>query len=123
MTAFFDDFKAKTKVYPDYTFEKFAAEYAMMTAVCFTYYAGMGVAYYQNGAHGNTMGMQIELGGKGATEADLAPEDLRRRMWWGKAFKNFRSNFATFGHYQHLASLPESLHGLGPWTELPAHLK
>ncbi len=122
MRAFYDQFMAKTKAYPDYTFEQFSEEYAVMTAVLFVYYASMGAAYYQAGAYENAMGMQIELGGKGATAADLSPEDLRKRMWWTKAFANFRANFRAFDQYRLLRTLPENLDGLGPWMELPPHL-
>jgi hypothetical protein len=66
---------------------------------------------------------RVELGGKGVTEADLAPTELRQRMWWRKAFANMRENFKGFDHYRHLQRLPDNLQGLGPWTELPAHLQ
>ena len=120
--AFYDAFMARTQLYKDYTFDQFTEEYAVMTAVLFTYYASMGAAYYQAGAYENAMGMHIELGGKGAVEADLSPEDVRKRMWWTKAFANFRANFATFDQYALLLDLPENLDGLGPWMELPPHL-
>ena len=123
MRAFYDQFMARTKAYPDYTFEQFTEEYAVMTAVLFVYYASMGAAYYVNGAYENAMGMHVELGGKGAKVADLSPEDQRKRMWWTKAFANFRANFRTFDQYALLQRLPESLEGLGPWTELPPHLR
>ena len=123
MRAFYEAFMDRTRVYRDYSFEQFTDEFAVMGAVLFTYYAGMGVAYYQRGAYENEMGMHVELGGQGACEADLSPEDLRRRMWWTKSFANFRANFLTFGHYARLQGLPESLEGLGPWTELPEHLR
>jgi hypothetical protein len=123
LRAFYDLFMQKTKVYKDYTFEQFRAEYATMSAILFTYYVGMGAAYYQAGAYQNDLGMQVELGGQGVTEADLSPEDLRRRMWWRKAFANFRSNFKTFDQYRGLQAMPENLEGLGPWTELPPHLQ
>ena len=65
----------------------------------------------------------VELGPNGVTEADLTPEERRQRMWWTKALANFRENFKAFGHYEYLKGLPENLEGLGPWAELPAHLK
>ena len=34
----------KTKINKDYTYEQFTEEYAMMTAVVFTYYVGFGAA-------------------------------------------------------------------------------
>ena len=79
------------------------------------------VGYWQAGA-ANQQATRIELGGQGATEADLTPDDLRRRMWWRKAFANFRSNIKTFGLVDLMASLPDC-DGLGPWFELPDHLR
>jgi len=35
---------------------------------------------------------------------------------------NDRENFTTFDQYALLQRLPENLDGLGPWTEVPAHL-
>ena len=82
----------------------------------------MGAAFWQ-GAAFETSCRRVELGGKGATEADLAPEELRQRMWWRKAIANFRENFKAFDHYRYLKGLPENLDGLGPWVELPPHLQ
>ena len=31
--------------------------------------------------------------------------------------------FKSFGHYEYLKGLPENLDGLGPWAELPTHLR
>ena len=67
--------------------------------------------------------MRIELGGKGATLADLPPEQIRQRMWWGKAGANFAETFKAFGLVELLATLPENHDGLGPWVELPDHLR
>ena len=123
LRAFYDRFKAKTKIYKDYSYEQFEREYAMMTTVLFIYYVGMGAAYWQGAAFRNELPGRVELGGKGATEADLAPEELRQRMWWGKALANFRENFKSFGQYPYLQSLPDNLAGLGAWVELPDHLR
>ena len=68
------------------------------------------------------LGMRVELGGKGATEADLPPEERRQRMWWGKSFANFTETFDAFGLVDHLRALPENHEGLGKWVELPDHL-
>ena len=123
LRAFYDQFMAKTQVYRDYTYEQFTREYAMMTTVLFIYYVGMGAAIWQQSAFENAQAVRVELGGKGATEADLTPEECRQRMWWSKALANFRENFKAFGQYEYLASLPENVEGLGPWSELPDHLK
>ena len=44
-------------------------------------------------------------------------------MWWRKLFANFRENFKTFDLYRELERLPENVDGLGPWSELPPHLR
>ena len=122
LREFHGRFLAATSRYEDYSFEQFRAEYAMMTMVIVVYFVGMGaVGYWQAGA-ANQQATRIELGGQGATEADPTPDDLRRRMWWRKAFANFRSNIKTFGLVDLMASLPDS-DGLGPWFELPDHLR
>ena len=95
----------------------------MMTTIHFCYYLAYGAPIWQEGALRNGLGMRIELGGRGATEADLPPEELRQRMWWRKALANFRENLKAFDHYRLLQSLPENLDGLGPWFELPDHLR
>jgi hypothetical protein len=123
LRAFYDQFMAKTQVYRDYTFEKMVHEYSMMTTVLFVYYVGMGAAIWQLSAFQNAQAARVELGGQGATEADLTPEELRQRMWWAKGLRNFRENFKHFGTYEYLQSLPANHDGLGPWTELPDHLK
>ena len=48
---------------------------------------------------------------------------MRKRMWWTKAFRNFRENFAAFDQYAYLSSLPDKEGELVPWTELPEHLR
>ena len=42
---------------------------------------------------------------------------------WRKLLANYRQNLKTFGQYEKLKTLPENLDGLGPWTELPSHLR
>jgi Ecdysteroid kinase-like family len=123
LRSFYDQFMARTQLYKDYTYDKFEREFAMMSTVLFVYYVGMGAAYHQGAALRNELPGRVELGGKGATEADLAPEELRQRMWWRKAMANFRENFKAFDHYRYLKGLPENLDGLGPWVELPPHLQ
>lgn len=113
----------RTKMYGAYTYERFVTEYAMMTAIHFVYYLAFGAAIWQAGAYRNELGMRIELGGKGAVEADLSPEERRQRMWWRKCLANFRENFRTFDQYKLITSLPENLLGLGHWAELPEHLR
>ncbi len=122
LRAFYDQFMAKTSLYKDYAYDTFVEEFAMMTMVPIVYFVGMGAAYWQGGAR-NELPTRIELGGKGAIEADLAPEELRQRMWWRKAFANYRSNLKTFGLYDLLKTLPETTEGLGEWVELPNHLR
>ncbi|HLK23597.1 MAG TPA: hypothetical protein VKT30_02960 [Caulobacteraceae bacterium] len=123
LSAFYDQFMQRTSLYKGYTFEAFVDEFAMMTMVPIVYYVGMGAAFWQGGALRNELPTRIELGGKGATEADLAPEELRQRMWWRKAFANYRANLIRFGLYDRLKALPETQAGLGPWVEVPDHLR
>lgn len=123
LRSFYDQFMARTRRYPDYGYAQFLDEYRMMSTVQWLYYIAYGAAIAQAGAFDNDLGMRIELGGKGATEADLPPEQRRQRMWWAKAFANFTETFDAFGLVEHLRALPESHDGLGPWVELPAHLK
>jgi hypothetical protein len=123
LRAFYDRFMARTALYKHYTFDQFEREFALMTTVMFVYYVGMGAAYWQAGALRNETATRVELGGKGVTEANLTPPELRQRMWWRKTFANMRENFKSFGHYAHLQRLPDNLRGLGPWVELPDHLK
>ena len=121
--SFYDQFMEKTHLYKDYPYEQFMREYAMMTTVHFMYAIGMGAAIFKASAFENAQGARVELGGKGATEADLSPEELRQRMWWRKMVANYRENFKTFDHYELLKRLPENLEGLGAWSELPDHLR
>jgi hypothetical protein len=123
LRSFYDQFMGKTALYKSYTYDQFEREFALMTTVMFVYYVGMGAAYWQASALRNELAGRVELGGKGATEADLTLPELRQRMWWGKTFANMRENFRSFGHYQYLQSLPDNLEGLGPWVELPPHLQ
>jgi hypothetical protein len=123
LRAFYDQFMAKTVRYPDYTWEQFRKEYALMTTVLFVYYVGFGATYWQAGAYENELPLRVELGGRGATLDELTPEDLRKRMWWTKSFRNFRTNFVAFDQYAHLRSLPDNTAEMGPWAELPDHLR
>jgi hypothetical protein len=63
MRAFYDRFMAGTKRYPDYSWEQFRSEYAVMTPVLFVYYVGFGATYWQAGAYENSLPMRVELGG------------------------------------------------------------
>ena len=123
LRAFYDQFMAKTQVYPDYTYDQFVHEFQMMSTVLFVYSVGLGAAIWQASAFENAQAARVELGTKGETEADLTPEERRQRMWWAKMLRNFRENFKTFGFYQYLKELPDNEEGLGPWVELPDHLK
>ena len=122
MRAFYDSFMARTQAYPDYSYERFVDEFTIMSAVNFTYYMAFGVPFYQGGAYRNELPMRIELGGQGATVADLAPEEMRQRMWWTKSLRNLRELFRTFGLRDRLNALPDNTSGMGEWGELPAHL-
>jgi hypothetical protein len=121
--AFYDQFMSKTIIYYDYTFDQFEREYAIMSATHFVYAVGLGAAMWQAGALDNERAARVELGNGGAREADLTPEERRQRMWWRKLLANYRQNFKTFNQYELLKSLPERLDGLGPWTDLPPHLR
>jgi hypothetical protein len=123
LRAFYDQFMLQTQRYQDYRYEQFVAEFAMMSTVHFVYAVGMGAAIWQAGAFQNERGARVELGSIGATEADLAPEELRQRMWWRKLIANYGTNFKTFDQYALLQGLPASDVGLGPWVELPEHLR
>jgi hypothetical protein len=123
MSAFYQRFMAKTRLYKAYTYEQFAAEYEMMSTVLYLYFVANVAPIFWQGAFHNAMCMRVEFGGQGATEADLSPEERRQRMFWRKAWANFRENFKAFNQYQLLQSLPENLEGLGPWVELPDHLR
>lgn len=120
---FYEQFMAKTQLYKNYSYDTFVSEYMMMTTVLFVYYVGMGAAIWQESALANARAARIELGGRGSTEADLPPEELRQRMWWRKCIANLSANFKEFGHYEYLQGLPENFQGLGEWTELPNHLR
>lgn len=122
MRHFFDLFMTKTQVYKDYTWEQFRQEYSAMSTVLFVYVVGFGANIWQSGTN-NELASRVEMGNRGDTEADLTPEELRQRMWWGKAVANFRTTFKDFGTYAQLASLPDNEGERGDWFELPAHLK
>lgn len=123
LRSFYDRFRARTQRYPNYTFDRFLDEYAMMSTVQHIYFIGFGGPIVQAGAFNNNLGMRIELGGKGAREADLPPEERRQRMWWAKAFANFAATYSAFHLVDRLRALPENHEGLGPWVELPVHLR
>lgn len=123
LRAFFDQFMAKTRRYPAYTYDRFVDEYRRMATIQYVYYVAFGAAIFRAGAFENDLGMRIELGGRGATEADLPPEQVRQRMWWSKAVPNFAETFKAFGLVELLNTLPECQDGLGPWLELPDHLQ
>jgi Ecdysteroid kinase-like family len=123
LSEFYRRFVATTRLYKAYTYEQFAAEYEMMSTVLYLYFVANAAPIFQQGAFHNAMCMRVEFGGQGATEADLSPEERRQRMWWRKAWANFRENLKTFDQYRLLQSLPENLVGLGAWVELPDHLR
>jgi hypothetical protein len=122
LRAFYDRFRAQTRRYPNYTFDQFVDEYAMMSTVQFIYFIGFGGPIVQAGAFNNELGMRVELGGKGTRESELPPEEQRQRMWWTKAFANFGATYGAFGLVDRLRELPENHDGLGPWIQLPDHL-
>ena len=118
LRAFYDRFMAKTQIYKDYSYEQFEPNTRMMTMVPFVYYVGMGAAW-QGAALSNELPGRIELGGKGATEADLAPEELRQRMWWRKALANFRENFKAFDQYRSSRACPITWMAWVPGSSCP----
>jgi hypothetical protein len=123
LRAFYERFMQKTRAYPNYTWEQFQLEFSMMSTVLFVYFVGFGAAIWQAGALANQQAAGVELGGKGATLADLTPEELRKRMWWTKAFTNFRASFEASDLHRLLLTLPANEGGMAPWFELPAHLR
>jgi hypothetical protein len=122
LRAFYEGFMSGTQAYPDYSYDRFVDEFIMMATVSFTYFMAFGGPYLQNGAYRNELPLRVELGGKGATEAELAPEELRQRMWWQKAWRNQRELFRTFALRDRLNALPDNASGMGEWGELPPHL-
>lgn len=123
LRVFYDRFMSRTRRYLDYSYDRFVDEYRRMATIQYIYYVAFGAAIFRAGAFDNDLGMRIELGGRGATEADLPPEQRRQRMWWSKAVPNFAETFKAFGLVELLDGLPESRAGLGPWAELPDHLR
>ena len=123
LRAFHELFMARTRRYPDYSYERFVDEYTMMSTVQHLYFIAFGAPLAQAGAFENALGMRVELGGKGATEADLTPEERRQRMWWVKAMANVGETYGAFGVVERLLQLPECHDGLGAWVELPGHLR
>jgi len=123
LRLFYEAFMAKTRRYPNYSYETFVTEFKMMSMVMLLYYVGMGAATWRESAFENTLGARVELGGRGATEDDLTPEELRQRMWWRKTIANLGVILKEFGLYEHLETLPADPSGLGEWIEPPAHLR
>ncbi len=123
LRAYYDRFMAKTQIYKDYRYDTFLREFMTMTTIVFLDYVGMGAPIWRQGAFSNARGARIELGGRGATEADLPPQELRQRMWSTKVIANLGSLYQEFGLFDYIKGLPENLHGLGQWTELPSHLR
>ena len=123
LRAFHALFMERTRRYPDYSYAQFLDEYRMMSTVQHIYYIAFGAPLAQAGAFENTLGMRVELGGKGATEADLTPEERRQRMWWAKSMANIAASYGEFGVVERFMALPENHAGLGQWVELPEHLR
>ena len=123
LREFHTRFMARTQIYKSYTYDRFVAEYSAMVTVHYMYMVAMGAAIWHQGAFHNALCARVELGGQGATEADLPPEEMRQRMWFTKCLANHRDNFKTFGHYDRLRRMPENLDGLGDWVDLPPHLR
>lgn len=121
LRAFYERFMSKTKRYPDYTWEQFQSEFAIMSTVLFVYFVGFGAAIWQAGT-ANQHGARVELGGQGATIDDLSPDELRKRMWWRKSFTNFRACFTDYRLHSMLHELPTNKGAMGTWFELPPHL-
>jgi hypothetical protein len=119
LRSFYDGFMAGTRTYPDYTWDQFLEEYAVMSTVLFVYFVGFGAAVYQ-AALNDEQPMRVELGPRGDTEADLAADELRKRMWWRKTFANFSTTFKEFGLYDRLSALPENTSHMGEWFEPPS---
>ena len=122
LRTFYDLFKTKTQRYPDYGFEQFEAEFAAMCTVMYIYYIGMGGAIWRAAAFENEQPGRIELGSKAFTIEDLAPEELRKRMWWRKTIRNNRVLFNDLQLVPLWQSMPDNASGTGAWVELPPHL-
>lgn len=122
MRAFYERFMDHTTLYKGYTWEQFCREYTVMATVLMVYYVGFGANIFLAGLN-DALPARVELGARGDVDADLAPEELRQRMWWRKSFANFRTTFQDFRLYQHLESLPDNRSAMAPWTTLPARLQ
>ena len=94
----------------------------MMSSVLYVYYVGMGAAFFEAGALANETATRVGLGGKGVKEEDLAPQEVRQRMWWKKASANLRETFKAFGQYEFIQSLPCD-DPPPKLSELPEHLR
>ena len=122
LRTFFELFKTKTQCYQDYEFEQFEAEFAAMCTVMYIYYIGMGGAIWRAAAFENEQPGRIELGSEPFTTDDLAPEELRKRMWWRKTIRNNRVLFNDLQLIPLWQSMPDNASGTGAWIELPPHL-
>jgi hypothetical protein len=122
MRTFYDAFMARTKAYPDYTWKQFQTEYSIMASVLFIFYTSFGAAILQAGLD-NEQPARIELGDRGETEADLAPDEVRKRMWWRKAWANFHSTFTDFDAYNRLKTMPDNTSEMGDWFEVPEKIR
>jgi hypothetical protein len=122
LKAFYDQFMGKTRRYPDYTFQQFEAEFAAMCTVMFIYYVGMGGAIWRAAAFENEQPGRIELGSEPFTVDDLAPDELRKRMWWRKTIANNRVLMADLDLVDLWQTMPDNTDGMGDWVNLPPHL-
>jgi hypothetical protein len=123
LRTFYEQFRSKTSIYHDYSYDQFSREYALMSTAHFVYAVGMGAAIWQAGAYANERAARVELGNIPVLESELSPEERRQRMWWRKLLANYLQNFKTFDLYEFVKGLPESSDGLGPWVDLPSHLR
>ena len=122
LKAFYDQFMGKTLRYPDYTFQQFQTEFAAMCTVMFIYYVGMGGAIWRAAAFENEQPGRIELGSEPFTVDDLAPDELRKRMWWRKTIANNRVLMADLDLVGLWQTMPDNTDGMGDWVNLPPHL-
>jgi len=77
LREFYDRFTAKTRLYPNYTWDQFLHEYSVMATVLFVYYVGFGAAVWQAELENEQPG-RIELGDRGETVEDLTADVLRK---------------------------------------------
>jgi hypothetical protein len=88
----------------------------------FIYYVGMGGAIWRAAAFENEQPGRIELGSEPFTVDDLAPDELRKRMWWRKTIANNRVLMADLDLVDLWQTMPDNTDGMGDWVDLPAHL-